>query len=74
MTPKVFGRVQRFQRALSHVRAETPHWPALALQAGYCDQSHLIRDFVAFSGSSPTELLNDLSPQLKENHLTHVAG
>jgi len=69
MTPKLYGRVQRFQRALSLARNAPPDWAALALKAGYCDQPHLIRDFVSFSGFSPTELLRHTGPNLKENHL-----
>jgi transcriptional regulator GlxA family with amidase domain len=56
ITPKLFSRVRRFQRALVLIRrSAVPSWPALALECGYCDQSHMIRDFLAFSGFSPTE-------------------
>ena len=74
MTPKVFGRVQRFQRAFSQARGRTPRWSELALQAGYCDQSHLIRDFVEFSGLPPTALLANVGPQLKKNHVSVGRG
>jgi len=70
MTPKLYGRVQRFQSALTRAQRTTPNWAGLALQAGYCDQSHLIRDFVSFSGFSPNELLRHTVPELKEHHLT----
>jgi AraC-like DNA-binding protein len=72
MTPKLYGRVQRFQWALTHARGPALDWAALAQRAGYCDQSHLIRDFVAFSGFSPTELLRHTGARLKEHHLGHV--
>jgi AraC-like DNA-binding protein len=56
ITPKLFSRVRRFQRALVLIRrSAAPNWPALALECGYFDQSHLIRDFLAFSGFSPTK-------------------
>jgi AraC-like DNA-binding protein len=56
ITPKLFSRVRRFQRALVLIRrSAAPNWPALALECGYFDQSHLIRDFLAFSGFSPNE-------------------
>lgn len=54
LTPKVFYRIQRFQRA--RVMAESPrvpNWAELALTCGYFDQSHLIKDFKEFSGSTP---------------------
>jgi AraC-like DNA-binding protein len=54
--PRLFSRVRRFQRALVLIRqSAVPNWPALALECGYCDQSHMIRDFLAFSGFSPAE-------------------
>jgi AraC-like DNA-binding protein len=30
-------------------------WAALALSAGYCDQSHLNRDFAELAGMTPGE-------------------
>lgn len=71
MTPKLYARVQRFQGALACARTATPDWAELALRCGYCDQSHLIREFVSFSGFSPTEALRHGHPQLKEHHLAH---
>ena len=59
LTPKLFSRIQRFQRARIFIqRGPSPDWPGLALDLGYFDQSHLIREFVEFSGLSPTDYLN----------------
>ena len=76
MTPKVFSRVQRFQRVLAAAHADTSaDWAELAFAYGYCDQSHLIRDFLQFSGVSPADYvrrLNALRSQgahTKPNHL-----
>jgi AraC-like DNA-binding protein len=69
MTPKLFGRVQRFQRAAALTHQATPDWSKLAAECGYFDQSHLIRDFVAFTGLSPSEFVRHSSPLVKENHL-----
>jgi AraC-like DNA-binding protein len=69
MTPKLFGRVQRFQRAASLTHDAPPDWSQLAAHCGYFDQSHLIRDFVAFTGLTPTEFVCHSSPLVKENHL-----
>src|SRR5262245_55702586 len=56
ITPKQFGRVQRFQRAVDLTRSgSTPDWADIAAACGYFDQSHLIHDFQTFSGLSPTE-------------------
>src|SRR4029077_5290403 len=59
--PKLFARIQRFQRVLQQVhRIPLVDWAELALKQGYFDQSHLIRDFVAFSGISPADYLRRL--------------
>jgi AraC-like DNA-binding protein len=57
-SPKVFGRIGRFQRALGQAQRQASlDWPQLALSCGYFDQPHLIREFVLLSGLSPMELL-----------------
>jgi transcriptional regulator GlxA family with amidase domain len=62
LTPKLYGRVRRFQRARELVRKATePDWAAVALECGFFDQSHLIRDFGEFSGLSPVAYLNQKS-------------
>jgi AraC-like DNA-binding protein len=52
LSPKSAARVIRFQRArrLVGLRAGAD----VAAECGYFDQAHLARDFVAFSGLSPT--------------------
>ena len=79
ITPKLFSRVRRFQRALVLIRRNAvPNWPALALECGYCDQSHMIRDFVAFSGFSPAEYFSrqrafaEQGLRTKHNHMPLV--
>ncbi len=55
LTPKVFTRVRRFQRVLELVERERDvDWADVALAGGYYDQAHLIHDFRAFSGVTPT--------------------
>lgn len=52
VTPKRFATLRRFERAVA--RATTaPSLTAAALDAGYYDQSHFIRDFRRFTGSTP---------------------
>jgi AraC-like DNA-binding protein len=58
LPPKAFARILRFERAAELL--VTPGGPSLseiALEAGYYDQAHLNRDFRAFAGQTPTELL-----------------
>lgn len=55
LTPKRWVRVQRFQNVLRAIAAGRPvRWADVAAACGYFDQSHLIRDFRAFSGVCPT--------------------
>lgn len=55
--PKRLQRVDRMNRAVVTAdRLDRPRWSRIALDHGYCDQSHLIREVRAFSGRSPTEL------------------
>jgi AraC-like DNA-binding protein len=70
LTPKLFSRVLRFQKAREVVnQAPTLNWCQLAVACGYYDQSHLIHDFREFSGLSPTEYLCLRSNRLLRNHV-----
>jgi len=70
MRPKLFCRVQRFQRALEFVRKiAAPDWADVAAACGYFDQSHLIHDFQTFSGLSPTEYHRQRSDRVLTNHV-----
>lgn len=75
LTPKLFGRIQRFQRALAVASAENSDWSEVALGCGYFDQAHLINEFMEFSGFTPGEYLHQLTClrrqglQRKQNHV-----
>ena len=49
--PKVWCRLQRFQRAVWQLRAgaDVP-WAELAIECGFYDQAHLANEFRSFSG------------------------
>jgi len=53
--PKQFARVIRFQRAFRAVR-RNHDWARVALDAGYYDQAHMIRDFRALAGATPSQV------------------
>jgi AraC-like DNA-binding protein len=63
LSPKLFARICRFRSARGAALAAADatagsappghDWAALALDSGYFDQSHLIRDFRDFTGTSP---------------------
>jgi AraC-like DNA-binding protein len=68
LTPKVYGRVMRFQRVLRRVHAQDDvDWADIALACGYFDQSHLVHDFRAIAGITPTEYLMRRTPH--QNHV-----
>lgn len=55
VTPKRFARIRRFQRVLRAVPHDRPvDWAALAASSGYADQAHLVHEFRALAGVSPT--------------------
>src|SRR5262249_30820345 len=73
MGPKTFGRIVRFQKALKILmRAPGCTLADVAARCGYYDQPHLVREFKAFSGSTPrqkvgyfpSEAPTDFSPNL----------
>jgi AraC-like DNA-binding protein len=69
--PKVYARIRRFQRALARAaRGCACGWAQLALECGFSDQSHLVREFQAIAGLSPGEY-RPLSPG-RPNHVPEI--
>jgi AraC-like DNA-binding protein len=60
LPPKALARVLRFQAVLEAAGRGGQAWVALALDHGYFDQPHLVRDFRQLGGESPTRLLSGL--------------
>jgi AraC-like DNA-binding protein len=51
LSPKVWCRIQRFQRAVQQLHAGADiRWADLALECGFYDQSHFANEFRGFSG------------------------
>jgi len=59
LTPKQLCRVLRFRRASALAARGIPHWSAIAAEAGYFDQAHLIRDFREFTGRTPMSVFSN---------------
>jgi AraC-like DNA-binding protein len=58
LPPRTVARILRFQRAMALLTRPVPGpLSRIALDAGYCDQAHLNRDFTSFAGTTPTALL-----------------
>jgi AraC-like DNA-binding protein len=56
ISPKEYARILRFKSLLSKtITTPSVSWGSLIEQYGYYDQSHLIRDFQAFTGQSPRQ-------------------
>jgi AraC-like DNA-binding protein len=54
-SPKIWCRIQRFQRAVRQLHDGADiRWAELALDCGYYDQSHFANEFRAFSGVDAT--------------------
>jgi AraC-like DNA-binding protein len=68
MTPKLFYRVRRFQRAIALLPfQEEIDWARTALDTGYYDQAHFIHEFRTFSSVTPTAYV--ASGIAQRNHL-----
>ena len=53
LSPRLLARIIRFQRVLRALGPQDADWVSVALDCGYADQPHLIRDFRAFTGQTP---------------------
>ena len=58
MGPKLHARIVRFDQAF-RLKERQPglDWLAVAVQCGYYDYRHLVRDFKAFAAVTPPQLL-----------------
>lgn len=68
LTPKVAGRVMRFEVARRLLR--TPDRPGLAevaVQAGYYDQAHLHREWRELAGCTPAQWIAEEFPSVHDN-------
>jgi AraC-like DNA-binding protein len=53
--PKMFARVVRLQRTTHAIqRGSLASWARFAVDCGYADQAHLVREFRALTGVTPT--------------------
>lgn len=62
LTMKQFARIRRLRSTLGPILT-TPDlsWASVAAEFGYSDQAHLIREFVALAGMTPTALSERIS-------------
>ena len=63
LRPKRFARLVRFQRVFEQRQeSDGRAWSEVALDCGYYDQAHFNRDFRAFTGVRPRDLIRDADP------------
>lgn len=59
-SPKLFARIIRFNYALTQKLKKTDiNWTTIALDCGYFDQMHLIKDFKLFTGIVPNSFITE---------------
>ncbi|MBT1702817.1 helix-turn-helix transcriptional regulator [Chryseosolibacter indicus] len=54
VSPKMFGKINRFQQSLQLVQKKEATLTSIAHECGYFDQSHFIREFKSFTGFTPS--------------------
>ncbi len=58
--PKLYGRLVRYHRAYLFKAAHPAlAWPTVAIEFGYTDYQHLVRDFRQFTNATPTTWLRE---------------
>jgi transcriptional regulator GlxA family with amidase domain len=70
LTPKLFARLNRFQRAVRLLsQTRDIDWGEIVFAAGYYDQAHLIHEFQSVSGVTPIEYVSRQTDRW--NHLAN---
>jgi len=59
LAPKHLCRILRFRHACELAKARGSGWAVIAIDAGYFDQAHLIRDFHEFTGRAPVSVFSN---------------
>lgn len=65
LSPKLFSRIVRFHSAMDQYGNNSKSLTKIALDCGYYDQSHFIRDFKEFSGLNPKDFFSGNSGTTK---------
>jgi AraC-like DNA-binding protein len=71
--PKLFSRMRRFQRVFAALESAPVRWADAAVECGYYDQAHLIRDFQEFAGKPPAALLAE-DTDLARHFVSHFSN
>lgn len=65
LSPRMFRRLARFGRLTARLQGDThQRWAEIAVDAGYFDQPHMLRDFRDFAGVTPREFIARSMPSM----------
>jgi AraC-like DNA-binding protein len=64
LSPSLFSKIARFQKSIHLVAGKDLSLTTIAHQCGYFDQSHFIKDFKFFTGSTPSQFSPESSTDL----------
>jgi AraC-like DNA-binding protein len=68
LRPKLYCRIERFQRTLRSLEKTTRlNWAEVALSNGYYDQAHFVNEFRSLAGLTPMAYM-----RLRNDHFNHV--
>jgi AraC-like DNA-binding protein len=66
LRPKSFARVCKFQKVVNLIEQQDQiEWSAIAVDCGYYDQAHFIKEFQAFSGLNPSAYVKQRGDYIK---------
>lgn len=73
VSPRLLTRITRLNKAFrtKYLHADKD-WLSVALHCGYYDYQHLVKDFLDFSGVTPTIYLNEDLSNAPEQHFGHM--
>jgi AraC-like DNA-binding protein len=61
LSPKKFSNIIKLHSFLKYLKVEPKNLTIIAYEAGYADQSHLIKEFKKYTGITPTEYVSKAS-------------
>ena len=66
-SPKIFSRIVRFNKAITlKMKEYKKSWTSIALDCGYFDQMHFIKDFKLFTGDTPAAFFKNTPPPAEQ--------
>ncbi len=70
ISPKTLARIVRFERACALIRRRGGSLADIAAATGYCDQSHMTREWLALAGCTPRAWILEELPFVQDYELS----